>query len=467
MRSYFCQKLIGMKIIDRQELINKYNVAGPRYTSYPTVPFWNLADFSDQKWRQRLMSYGKDEIQANGLSLYIHLPYCESLCTFCACHKRITKNHSVETSYIDALLVEWQLYLEILGNKPLIKEIHLGGGTPSFFSAPNLQRLIKGILDYAEMADEQAFSFEGHPHNTTAEHLQILYDLGFRRVSFGVQDYDPVVQKAIHRFQSFEEVKNVTNLARKIGYTSISHDLVFGLPFQTNQSIKDTIEKTLALKPERIAFYSYAHVPWIKGNGQRGFDENDLPSATQKRELYELGLELFELAGYAEVGMDHFALPSDELFVAMNEQKLHRNFMGYTTQSSRAMIGLGASSISDIWGAFAQNCKDIELYKTQVFAGELPLEKGHILSETDIFVRQQILNLMCHLETSWLPGQMESIISTEGMNMLYQMESDGILVLLTNRLIVKERAFVRNICMVVDQYLPINHPSEKLFSKTI
>ncbi|MCP9764411.1 oxygen-independent coproporphyrinogen III oxidase [Lacihabitans soyangensis] len=456
-----------MQLTNTENLIDKYNVAGPRYTSYPTVPFWDLEHFDTQKWHQGLLSFGKKEIVENGLSLYIHLPYCESLCTFCACHKRITKNHSMEGSYIDALLAEWRMYLNILGVKPTIKEIHLGGGTPSFFSSDNLERLLTGILKDAHVSENQAFSFEGHPNNTTEEHLQTLYNLGFRRVSFGVQDYDPVVQKAIHRIQPFEAVENVTKLARAIGYTSVSHDLVFGLPFQKLESVRNTILKTLELKPERIAFYSYAHVPWIKGNGQRGFEDDDLPTAGEKRALYEVGLELFEQAGYAEVGMDHFALPGDELFVAMSEKKLHRNFMGYTTQSSRAMIGLGASSISDIWGAFAQNAKDIEAYKAKVFGGTLPVEKGHILTEKDLFVREQILNLMCHFETAWTDDQFGIIDSEELQLSLQEMETDGILELRPSGLVVLERAFVRNICMVFDQYLSKNMKTEKLFSQTI
>jgi oxygen-independent coproporphyrinogen-3 oxidase len=459
--------MIGMNTEAKLQRIEKYNVAGPRYTSYPTVPFWDAENFSIEKWKSELQNNGKTEIKSDGLSLYIHLPYCESLCTFCACHKRITKNHGVEESYIQAVLAEWKMYAEIFGSKPNLKEIHLGGGTPSFFSAQNLGSLISQILEISSVDDKPIFSFEGHPNNTTEEHLRVLFDLGFRRVSFGVQDYDPKVQKAIHRIQLFEAVKNVTLLARKIGYTSVSHDLVFGLPFQKIDSIKKTIKKTLELKPERIAFYSYAHVPWIKGNGQRGFEEQDLPSPIEKRTLYEAGLKMLESAGYLEVGMDHFALPGDELFVAMESNKLHRNFMGYTTQSSKAMIGLGASSISDTWGAFAQNSKDIEVYKREIFDGKLSLEKGHILSEVDLFVRKQILNLMCNFKTSWTAADLEMINSEEIFEELKEMEKDRILILKTQGIVVLERAFVRNICMVFDQYLQKNQKSEKLFSQTI
>jgi oxygen-independent coproporphyrinogen-3 oxidase len=217
------------------------------------------------------------------------LPFCESLCTFCGCHKRITKRHEVEHPYIEAVLKEWDLYCNLFSEKPIIKEIHLGGGTPTFFSPENLEQLITGILRKAKRANEYEFSFEGHPNNTTREHLKKLYDLGFRRVSFGVQDYAEKVQNAIHRNQLFHNVAKVTFWAKEIGYTSISHDLVFGLPFQTLDNVIDTIEKTNSLSPNRLAFYSYAHVPWIKGNGQRGFKDEDVPKDDEKRQLYEVG----------------------------------------------------------------------------------------------------------------------------------------------------------------------------------
>ena len=338
-----------------QCLIQKYNVPGPRYTSYPTVPYWNENSFTTEDWTERLKIQFDDYVESEGISLYIHLPFCESLCTFCGCHKRITKRHEVENPYISAVLKEWDLYLQLLEDKPFVREIHLGGGTPTFFSPKNLTRLIKGILKDSLLAIDYNFSFEGHPNNTSKEHLQALYDLGFRRVSYGVQDYNLEVQKAIHRIQPFENVKKVTEWAREIGYTSVGHDIIFGLPYQTLEHVKYTIEKTKELKPDRIAFYSYAHVPWIKGNGQRGYSEEHLPSPELKREQYETGKQWLEKMGYAEIGMDHFALPNDELFEAMNNKTLHRNFMGYTTSPSKIMLGLGVSAISDSWTAFSQN----------------------------------------------------------------------------------------------------------------
>lgn len=442
-------------------LIRKYNVAGPRYTSYPTVPYWDNSTFSIDAWKNTLTD--------NRVSIYIHLPYCESLCTFCACHKRITKNHTVENPYISAVLKEWELYVNLLPKPILIEEIHLGGGTPSFFAPVQLQRLIEGILKEAQRADNYQFSWEGHPNNTTFEHLKTLYDLGFKRVSFGVQDYDPVVQKAIHRVQPFENVARVTQWAREIGYTSISHDLVFGLPFQQLSSIQNTIEKTISLNPDRLAFYSYAHVPWIKGNGQRGFDENDLPSGEQKRALYELGLQLFEENGYEEVGMDHFALPHDELFIAMKDGTLHRNFMGYTTTQTKLMIGLGASSISDSWGAFAQNEKDVNDYQDAVAKGELPLFRGHILNKEDLFLRQQILNIMCRFATTWQATDWEEGELEQILNELEGFQADGLITFNDSGLIVHDagRAFVRNICMVFDARLKRHQPERQLFSQTV
>ncbi|RQP14173.1 MAG: oxygen-independent coproporphyrinogen III oxidase, partial [Chryseobacterium sp.] len=410
-------------------LIDKYNIPGPRYTSYPTVPYWDDASFDKEKWKQSVIRSYNESNAAEGISIYMHLPFCEQLCTFCACHKRITKQHSVELPYIEAVLKEWQLYLDLLraekGETPILKELHLGGGTPTFFSPVNLRYLLESLFSTVTIADKPEFSFEGHPNNTTREHLQMLYDLGFRRASFGVQDYDPQVQKAINRIQPFENVERVTNWAREIGYESISHDLVFGLPFHTWEKMEFTIRKTLELKPDRLAFYSYAHVPWIKGVGQRGFDENDLPSGEEKRKLYENGKQLLEELGYLEVGMDHFSLEHDELYQAMLEKRLHRNFMGYSSGKTQLMIGLGMSAISDSWYGFAQNEKSVEKYQELVNAGEIPVVKGHILDAEDLTIRRHILNLMCNLHTSW-DQQSDFAELPAALEKLKEMQADGL-----------------------------------------
>lgn len=449
-------------------LIQKYNVPGPRYTSYPTVPYWEETSFSRDKWIDSLKRSFIESNKEEGISIYIHLPFCESLCTFCGCHKRITKRHEVESPYIDALLKEWDLYCNLFEEKPVIKEIHLGGGTPTFFSPAHLSKLIEGIKAKSVIADEYEFSFEGHPNNTTKEHLSTLYNLGFRRVSFGVQDYNPEVQKAIHREQSFHNVAKVTLWAKELGYTSISHDIIYGLPFQKLEHVIDTIEKTKSLSPDRLAFYSYAHVPWIKGNGQRGFNDEDVPKDDVKRQLYEKGKELLLKNEYIEIGMDHFSLKSDSLYKSMNTGHIHRNFMGYTSSKTQVMIGLGVSSISDSWYAFAQNEKDIDTYYALLEQGTIPVTKGHILNEEDLIIRKHILNLMCSLSTD-LEADLDKVDFNPVLAELKELELDELIQIKDYNIKItkKGRAFVRNVCMALDMRLHKNKPQRQLFSMTI
>ena len=450
-------------------LIQKYNVPGPRYTSYPTVPYWDEPNFSITKWKETVQQSFLESNATEGISLYIHLPFCESLCTFCGCNKRITKRHDVEHPYIEAVLKEWELYCELLPKKPIIKEIHLGGGTPTFFSPENLERLINGLFETAFKHEEHEFSFEGHPNNTSRLHLQKLFDLGFRRVSFGVQDYSETVQKAINRIQPFHNVAKVTFWAREIGYTSIGHDLIFGLPFQTLEDVIDTIDKTNSLQPDRLAFYSYAHVPWIKGNGQRGFKDDDLPKDEEKRLLYEMGKKHLSKKGYHEIGMDHFALGSDSMYHAFKEGKLHRNFMGYTSSKTQVMIGLGVSSISDSWYSFAQNAKTLEDYYDLLQQNELPIFRGHILTPEDLIIRKHILNLMCQFHTTWSDYGTYFSELPEVLERLYEMEHDGLVQITENAITVTEKGkgFVRNICMAFDLRLNRNKPETELFSMTV
>ncbi|MDY6449339.1 oxygen-independent coproporphyrinogen III oxidase [Acinetobacter faecalis] len=450
-------------------LVQKYNVPGPRYTSYPTVPYWDNTTFSFELWKQSLKKSFDESNQSEGISLYIHLPFCESLCTFCGCHKRVTKRHEVEQPYIQAVLKEWDLYCELLVEKPVIKEIHLGGGTPTFFSVDHIQQLIQGILDKSEIADAHEFSFEGHPNNTTKEHLQALYNLGFRRVSYGVQDYNENVQKAIHRIQPFENVERVTQWAREIGYESISHDLVFGLPFQNLEDVLNTIEQTNKLTPDRLAFYSYAHVPWIKGNGQRGFKDADVPKDDLKRQCYEEGKKKLLENGYHEIGMDHFALEKDGMYQSFQEGTLHRNFMGYTASKTQLMIGLGVSSIADSWYSFAQNEKVLEDYYARLENNEIPVFRGHVLSHEDLIIRKHILNMMCTFKTSWADASMYFPEVDEVISQLDEMQKDGLLEIYENGLSITEKGkpFVRNICMAFDLRMKRKVPNTQIFSMTI
>jgi oxygen-independent coproporphyrinogen III oxidase len=433
-----------------QELIKKYDVPVPRYTSYPTVPCWENDTFSKIAWWNAVEKCFDESNQSKGISLYIHLPFCESLCTYCACNTRITKNHTVEEKYIVSVLREWDLYKNHFSETPVIREIHLGGGTPTFFNAGNLAKLITGILAGAVIHPEHEFSFEGHPNNTTEEQLKTLYDLGFRRVSFGVQDLDPKVQTAINRIQPFENLERVVDQSRSIGYHSVSFDLIYGLPYQTLASVVNTVNKVITLRPDRIAFYSYAHVPWMKP-GQRGYEDADLPTDVVKRSLYETGRGLFHANGYIDVGMDHFALESDSLTRAMKEGKLHRNFMGYTTNQTDLLIGLGTSSISDAKYAYAQNFKKVEDYHSAIQKGESAVFKGHIHTSEDMQIRRAILDIACKGK---LTNELLSQVTSDYVaDQFINMKKEGLVDVSDSGVSVTDvgRIFIRNICHVLDK----------------
>lgn len=449
-------------------LIRKYNIAGPRYTSYPTVPYWDTISPTIEQMTSSVKKSFDETNTTDGISLYIHLPFCESLCTYCGCNTRITVNHSVEEPYINALINEWKLYLKIFKDKPRIKEIHLGGGTPTFFSPDHLKKLIDGITSQAIICDNAEFSFEAHPNNTTTEHLKTLYQLGFKRLSLGIQDFDPEVQAIVNRIQTFETVEKTVTTARDIGYTSINFDLIYGLPLQTRKSVIDTINKVNLLKPDRIAFYSYAHVPWIKP-GQRKFTEKDLPVDEEKRALYEIGKEKFSENDYVEIGMDHFALKTDSLYQAAEQGKLHRNFMGYTSSYTQLMVGLGVSSISDTWYAYAQNVKKVEDFYELVNNGKLPIFKGHLLNEEDLIIRTHILNCICKFETSWKKTEQQTAFIANAIHQLSELEKDKLIELTPFHLKIKKsaRPFVRNVCMAFDARLSRNIPNTTIFSSTI
>ncbi len=449
-------------------LIAKYNKPAPRYTSYPTVPYWEEDRFSQAYYKENLLEAYRTKGE-EGIALYLHLPFCESLCTFCGCHKRITKRHSVESPYIEALVQEMGIYRQLFGEQPLVKEIHLGGGTPTFFSPENLYKLMKQLFEHIRIHPDCEMSFEGHPGNTTEDHLKALYHCGFRRVCFGVQDYNPTVQKAINRLQTVKQVADVTQWARDIGYTSVGHDLIYGLPFQTLEHIDYTLEQTQLIQPDRISWYSYAHVPWIKGNGQRGFDESNLPTAEEKDQQKTHGKERLESLGYKEVGMDHYALPEDRLYRAVLDRKLHRNFMGYTAQKTPILIGLGASSISDCGSAFSQNEKNIEAYQKLISQEELPISRGHLLSKEDLLIREAIEELMCQLELQWKDELIDLPEFPTILEEWRDMEKDGLLILDEHGLKVTPigRPFVRNVAAALDLRLKRKRPQKRTFSMSV
>ena len=447
-------------------LLTKYDLPLPRYTSYPTVPYWEKESINNEKWKQAVIDTFKKE---NGeLCIYIHLPFCENLCTFCACNKRITKNHKVEEPYLVTVLKEWEMYRSLLPTEPVIREIHLGGGTPTFFSPENLVRLIKGITKNSIVSPSHEFSIEVHPNYTSEEHLAQLATVGFNRISLGVQDFDPAVQFVINRVQSFEKTQEVVEWAREHGYTSINIDLIYGLPKQTVSSIDFTISKIKELKPDRIAFYSYAFVPW-KSKGQRRYTQADLPEASEKWKMYQLGKTLLTAMGYKAIGMDHFALPNDKLFESVSNGTMHRNFMGYTTTQSKLIIALGASSISDAWTAFIQNETEVEEYQEKISQGLFPIVNGHLLTEEDLIIRKNILDLMCRSNTKIDEKTFDALTLDTIMHELFLLEEDGLVKIENNSISVTENGslFIRNISSSLDARLRRKKAIGNMFSKSI
>lgn len=446
-----------------RELLEKYDVALPRYTSYPTVPFWQNVPTTDQ-WLTHVHEglAGPDATW----SLYIHIPYCESLCTFCGCNTSITRNHDKELPYVQMIRREFENYLQKvpeLLNLPL-RQIHIGGGTPTFLSAENLQRMIEPIFSRLKI-DHNRFdaSFEVDPRVTNRHQLEVLYQLGFRRVSLGVQDFNEEVQTLVNRVQPFAQTKAITDMARDIGYTSVNFDLIYGLPQQTLLRLEYTIEKTRELRPDRIALYSFAKVPWIKPQ-QRLFKDSDLPEGADKRLLYERAYEELLAVDYVEIGMDHFALKTDALYKAINEGNIHRNFMGYTELRTDVMIGLGVSAISEAPGCFHQNEKVLPKYQAEIEAGNLATLRGHILSDSDRARREQILHFM----TRGYVDLENTDQTRDAAKFLAELIKDNMVVIDNQRLILTERGrpFMRNVCAVFDERLRENTPTSPLFSRT-
>jgi len=445
-------------------LFQKYDVPVPRYTSYPTVPYW--CDSPDTaEWLTSLnRAFQQPEMT---WAMYVHIPFCETLCTFCGCNTVITRNHREDWSYAESVLREWKSYLRqvpSLRERPL-RQLHLGGGTPTFLSAEHLHKLVGELLSQVNLSPDQFDgSLEVDPRRTTREQLQALAELGFRRISLGVQDFDPEVQRLVNREQPFRQTQEITDISRELGYQSVNFDLIYGLPKQTTASFATTIEQTLELRPDRIALYSLALVPWIKPQ-QRLFKDEDLPQGSEKRELFELAYKRLLDAGYIEIGMDHFALPSDTLAEALHNKQLHRNFMGYAEMRTDVLLGLGVSSISETPDCFHQNEKVLPVYVQRVGKDEIPTLRGHKLTAGDQTQREQILQFMTQGEVSLRPGDQTQDVR----EFLADMIRDELVELNAShlRLTEKGRPFLRNACVALDHRLRERHPSTRIFSQAL
>lgn len=450
--------------MNRSDLVRKYDVPVPRYTSYPTVPYWNDSPTPDE-WLNFLSRSFSD---ANTTwSLYLHIPFCETLCTFCGCNTLITKNHDREHPYTQLLLKEFDHYLrrvQGLGSKPL-RQLHLGGGSPTFFSSAHLEELVSGILSQVKVDPAQFDgSVEVDPRRTRPEQLETLRRLGFRRVSMGVQDFDAEVQRLVNRIQPLEMTRDLTVAARALGYDSVNYDLIYGLPKQKLDSFRESIARTVELRPDRIALYSFALVPWIKPQ-QRLFKDEDLPVGAEKRALYEMAYADLTNAGYVEIGMDHFALPTDALAEAQRRGGLHRNFMGYTEWRTDVLLGLGVSSISETPECFHQNEKVLPVYEKKVGAGQIPTFRGHKLTDDDRRHREQVLKFM----TQGVVELANEAQAADARQFLADMILDGLVVLngLSLRITDLGRPFLRNACVVLDQRLRERQPGTRIFSKAL
>jgi oxygen-independent coproporphyrinogen III oxidase len=445
----------------------KYDVAGPRYTSYPTVPYWEDTP-TEAQWLAHVgRALQQGAADGPGASIYVHVPFCRALCTFCGCNTRVTRTHTIIMPYVQAVLAEFALYRERLGIATLeLGELHLGGGTPTFLDPAELDALLGGILAASNLRPGAQLSIEVDPRVTTPEQLTLLAQYGFRRISLGVQDFDPKVQDIVNRVQSVAQVREVTETARRLGFNSVNFDLIYGLPFQTPASIDMTMAAVCELRPDRIALYGYAHVPWIKP-GQRRFTEIDLPEGRAKRALYERGRERLEAAGYREIGLDHFALPTDGLWQAAHAGTMHRNFMGYTEAFTRPLLGLGVSAIGDAVDAFVQNEKDLQQYHERLARRELPIHRGHVLDAEDQVLRRHILNLMNRMATRWTGADATPFLDDIQVR-LAEFAADGLVELDAQGCRVTEagRGFLRNICMAFDARLARRSPERALFSQT-
>jgi oxygen-independent coproporphyrinogen III oxidase len=452
------------------DLLSKYNVPGPRYTSYPTAPVWK-ENFTPADYDAVLRESAAAETPAP-LSLYVHLPFCEKLCYFCGCTVVITgTQHALEEAYLETLEKEIEWVARRTGAGRQVVQFHLGGGTPTYFTPERLRRLGRKFRESFQFAPDAEVGVEVDPRVTSREHLLTLAKLGFNRLSMGVQDFEPRVQVAINRVQPYEDTKVLVEQARSLGFPSINMDLIFGLPFQTAGSFSDTIDKVLEIGPDRLAVYSYANVPWMKKH--QSVLQPHLPDERTKFEIFRTALERFSDAGFEYIGMDHFARPSDELARARAERTLHRNFQGYTTKAGTDLIGFGMSAIGGIGSSYVQNRRDLGPYQSGVAASGAATFRGFRLSQDDVLRRTVIQNLLCH--GVLVKGEIEERYGVrfdeyfaDALEKLEPCAADGLLVLEKDRIraTLIGRVFLRNLAMPFDAYLPAA-PEKPVFSRTL
>nr|WP_285886292.1 oxygen-independent coproporphyrinogen III oxidase [Hydrogenophaga intermedia] len=442
------------------DLLKRYDVPGPRYTSYPTADRFVEA-FTEQDYRQALAQRAAGSM-ALPLSLYVHIPFCESLCYYCACNKVITKHHSRGAEYLRHLSREVELQIEALGSGQAVSQLHLGGGTPTFLSDAELEDLMTMLRRHFNLVPGGEYSIEVDPRTVNAQRLQALHRLGFNRLSFGVQDFDPAVQKAVHRIQPAEQVFALVAAAREIGFESVNVDLIYGLPLQTPESFRRTLAQLTELRPDRVALYGYAHLP-TRFKPQRRIVSAELPGAAEKLAMLSASLDTLVEAGYVYVGMDHFALPDDALAVAKRQGRLHRNFQGYSTQPDCDLIALGVSAIGRIGATYSQNAKTLEEYVDLLDQGRLPIVRGLALTRDDLLRRAVIMALMCQGELLFESIDQGHLIDSRRyfareLERLGDFVQEGLVTVDESGVQVTDRGWylIRAIAMVFDRHLQVD-----------
>ncbi len=460
-----------MQVEFNLDLIRRYDRAGPRYTSYPTAVQFHDG-FAEQQYRDCAQQSNRDTPEGP-LSLYFHLPFCDTVCFYCGCNKVVTKDRSKADAYLQHVYREMAMQATLFSSGRRVDQLHWGGGTPTFISDQQMTELMHNTRRYFNLHDDDSgeYSIEIDPREVRAQTIALLRELGFNRMSLGVQDFDPAVQKAVNRIQSEQQTMAAIDAARQAGFKSISVDLIYGLPLQSVDSFSNTLDKIIRVAPERLSVFNYAHLPEMF-KPQRRINIDELPSAAQKLDLLQYIIERLTAAGYIYIGMDHFARPDDELALAQSEGSLYRNFQGYSTHADCDLVAMGITALGQVGNSYSQNVKTLDEYYRLVDDGHLPVYRGVELSADDRLRRHIINRLMCDFCIDWntlaekYAIQVLEYFSVEWPE-LEAMQEDGLLSIDRNRLQVSPagRLLIRNICMVFDKYL--RGSSEQRFSKVI
>ncbi len=453
------------------ELLKKYDRPGPRYTSYPPAPAFSK-DFGPEDYKNAIIENNLQNSKSE-LSLYFHIPFCDTLCYFCACNMLVTHRRETIRKYLDYLECEIDMVWKMISPGRKVTQLHWGGGTPSYLNPDEIRELGNFINERFEYVDDPEVGVEIDPRGLTFEHMKAFREVGFNRISMGVQDFDPKVQKAVNRIQPEEITRQAIEWARELGFRSINLDLIYGLPFQTVESFEKTLDKVIELSPERLAVFNFAYVPWLKPH-QRVIRKEDLPTPEVKLKILKMVIEKLTEAGYVYIGMDHFAKPDDELAIAQREKTLYRNFQGYSTRAGADLYAFGMSAISQFQDIYAQNYKELREYYARIDEGKFPTSVGYRMNQDDVIRRHVIMRLMCDMELTKSEVEEKFNINfdeyfADSIPKLKEFIDDGLVELTEDKIIVTlmGRLVIRNIAMCFDAYIDKMMKEKPIFSRTV